>query len=193
MHWHQLTSTDHTITVTVSWWVPIVSAAAVVIGVLLFRAAAIGVMPWVFSNTGSGRASRSFSRLAMMPGGFIMIAGAAGIWLWFASDLRLDDQGVYWHQGDRKVKQGTWDRLWQATLSQYGKAGRKFVTLEFFQGDLITFMEDEDVGQDFSKLLDFVVQHVQKVNLKEQQRRLLGGRVVQEQVPKLHQNESRSP
>jgi hypothetical protein len=176
VHWYQFTFMDHSITATIAWWVPVVSVASIVAGVFLFRAAAVGGLPWIFSKADFGYFGRKVTRFVMLPSVVVMVVGGIGLWRWWSYKFQIDDQGIYWRK-DSKVQQGTWDRLWDCKIYRYGafhsSTTKLSVTLDFFQGDMITLLEDEDWGENFAKVMDVVVQHVQAANLKEQQRRLL--------------------
>ena len=172
MHWYRFVSDDHGITVTMSWWVLAAYIAAIVGGVLLFRFAAVGGLPWVFSRIGSGRMGIYAAGLVMFPAGFLMIFGGVGIFQWGKYKLQIDTQGVYWRH-EFQLRQGAWDHLWTWDIYQNPATGQRDIHLEFYQGDTVDIFDDKSLGENFSKLVDFAVQRAQMADRDGHRRRLL--------------------
>ncbi len=176
MHWYQFVSTDHGITVSVAWWAPVVSIAALIFGIVLFRAMAVGGLPWIFSNFGVGRFGRYTMLFAMLPAGAFMVLGVLGLFKSLKYKIQVDEQGIYWDQGSHSVQRDSWDRLWDCKVYNTKSVGQRMITLEFFQGDNISFSEnDAQWGGNFSILMDFIARQVREVDLDDQRSRLLRG------------------
>jgi hypothetical protein len=172
MHWYRFISDDQGITVTMSWWVLVAYIAAILGGVFLFRFAAVGGLPWVFSRIGSGRLGIYAAALIMVPAGALMIFGGVGIYQWERYKLQIDKEGVYWRH-EREIRQGTWDQLWTWQIYQMVATGRRDIHLEFYQGDTVDILEDKSLGENFSRLVDFAVQRAQAADRDGHRRRLL--------------------